>query len=314
MNLKTWIPLLLAVALGLAALFMANSVMTGGPQSAKADSSFTSIVVTKLDVPPGTQLTAEMLGMGRMASDSLPEGAATEIEAVVGRASAIRLSKGQPVLETVLAQRGAGIGLAALIPDGMRAITIEVNEFSGLAGMVYPGARVDLVATINSDGATDTVARAIVQNVLIQAVGAQTQPQNHVAGGPPPEPVRSVTIVATPREVEAIELIASTSRPRLVLRSGLDNAVPTSVGVTFAELRGKRRFAGQSETMPIENPSTSPSNQHTDPFEGPGTRTIRIIRAGVESVISVEAPAVSPAPKKPSNTIITGTNKDELNK
>src|SRR5690606_33654717 len=119
-------------------------------------------------------------------------------------------------------------GLQALIPEGMRAITIEVNEFSGLAGMIRPGAIVDVMSTLQGSG-EDAMARTIVQGVRVTAVGQRVsalEEQDEEAG-----PARSVTLLVTPEQAEKIELAAVTSRPRLVLRSPADTEPTLSRGV-----------------------------------------------------------------------------------
>ena len=158
-----------------------------------------------------------------------------------GRVLATAAVKGSPVLQSMLAPKGSGSGLQALIPDGMRTITIEINEFSGVAGNLVPGCRVDVVSSFNGDANGEMVSRTIVQNVKVTALGSRRAAENEQAGNGnnagAQNQVKSVTLLATPREAEAIELATATGRPRLILRSGKDGETLPSDGISVAELR-----------------------------------------------------------------------------
>src|SRR4051812_42510317 len=112
----------------------------------------------------------------------------------------------------------------------MRAMTLQVDEFSGVAGMLVPGCHVDVIAAIQGANG-EPVARTIVQNVKVQAVGqkltvappAANEQKKENANEPAAEPTRSVTLLVTPEQAEGLELACSTGRPRLVLRSGRDD-------------------------------------------------------------------------------------------
>jgi Flp pilus assembly protein CpaB len=123
----------------------------------------------------------------------------------------------------------------------MRAVTIAVNEFSGLAGLLVPGVKVDLVATLVDNVTAETFAKTIVQNVEVSAVGqemelaqtAKNDPRNN------PRAHKTVTLLVTPVQAAAIDLAFSKSKPRLVLRSIDDEAPVEDERVTMAELSGR---------------------------------------------------------------------------
>lgn len=303
MNWKTWAPLVLAVVLGLVAMKIARDVMSKNqaPQAAG-----NTIVVLKSDLPAGSALSIADLGTARVAGDFKSDAVFVNAADLEGRVLTVPAAKGSPVLETMLAPRGTGAGLQALIPEGMRAVTVEINEFTGLAGYLTPGSRVDVVATMNDDG-NEMVSRTIVQNIRVQTVGSRTQTEQGT-------PVKSVTLIATPREAEAIELAATTSKPRLVLRSSTDNDTPVSDGITVAELRRSGVPASDPfDIAPAVNiaPATQPATvtQAFQPETRPRTiqRSVKIIRGGVESETTVEEIALPVGPKW-----ITGASTDEL--
>lgn len=291
MNTKTWIPLGLAVVLGVVAMFIAKDMMAKKDNQSQAVGNLTSIVVAKGSIPPGHALKAEDLAMGEVAAASVPEGAFTNLQQAVGRTTLLSLGARQPVLNTVLAADGAGTGLQALVPPNMRAITIEVNEFTGLAGMIIPGVTVDVVTTVQGEDNAGLASRTIVQNVKVLAVGQRVSQETPVARDGTPEPFRNITLLVKPEEAEAVQLATQTGRPWLLLRSGKDKEIINSNGVTISDLRGKgaRKTEKDPFAFPVNNLTSKLPNLSAPATQPSGERRIKIIRGGQESEISVPA-------------------------
>lgn len=309
MNLKTWTPLALAIVLGLIAAKVARDALVRNRAGEQTRSKTVKIVVAAGAVAPGQELTADVLTLGPISADAPPAGAFTDTAAVVGRVTAAAMFPGQPVMDTLLAPSGAGAGLQALVPRGMRAITVEVNEVSGVGGMIVPGCRVDVVCTLTGANKDDTVACTIVQDVLVQAVGQRLMP------GRTPEdkevPVRSITLIATPRDAEAIDLAGSIGRTRLVLRGTNDRSLTETAGVTFVDLRGEELPSPPPVPLPppvaaIQTPvaTTQPA---VDPFAEPtrNRRTASLIRGGVRTEVVFDLPK---AAGRKADEVITSTN------
>jgi pilus assembly protein CpaB len=168
----------------------------------------------------------------------------TSVPDVVGRVVTTQLVKNQSVLETLLAPKGALGGVQAMVPDGYRAVTLEVNEYSGVAGLLTPGCHVDLVQTIHVKGDEGgLMAKTIVENLRVIAVGRRLSniAPGVAAGAPEPELAKSVTVLATADQAEAIDLATHVGQPRLVLRNVLDGKASGTKGVTVAELRGNKQ-------------------------------------------------------------------------
>jgi pilus assembly protein CpaB len=299
MNFKTWTPLALAVVLGLIAAKVARDTIARGRDAGGRAKSI-KVVVAKAPVAPGQELTADMLTMGPISAEVPPPGTFTEPAPLVGRITAAPLFAGQPLAETLLAPTGAAAGLQALVPRGMRAITLEVNETSGLAGMIAPGCRVDVVTTLNGATREQSVACTVVQDVLVQAVGQRMAP-GRVPDEKEGPAARSVTLIASPRDAEAIELASSLGRVRLVLRGSTDRTLNDSIGVSLVDLRGEESYlppvnppvaAAQpppvAATQPVASTQPIASTQPvTDPFVDPGRgrRTVTLIKGGARSEV-----------------------------
>lgn len=300
MNLKTWIPLALAIVLGLVAMKIARDMIAKSGTGDQAPRNLTDVVVVKRNLPAGTALKADDLALTTMSNDVPPESIFRNSAELEGRVINQALFKGQPVLESLLTPKGTGSGMQALVPKGMRAITVEINEFSGLAGFLVPGCRVDVVSTINGD-AGETLSRTIVQNVEVTAIGRR----NPATDGQQ-EQIKSVTLLVKPKEVEAIELATSTGRPRLVLRGSGDDSDAASIGITVAELRGRAQQRKQEPwSLPVElfnprlpTPSTQPASvSPVMDVMPPPQRAIKVIRAAQESEVMIELPRGEKQPK-----------------
>lgn len=305
MNLKTMIPLGLAVVLGIAAMMIARNVLTKNNTPAEKQETVQIVILTK-DLAAGSQITAADLGARKITGDVSIPGAITNPNEVEGRVLVAQGVKDSPVLATMLAPKGTVSGLQAVIPDGMRAITIEINEFSGVAGNLVAGCRVDLMTTLTGENGEMTT-RTVVQNVKVQSLGIRRPPEGDQ---PSPGAIRSVTLVATPKEAEAIELAAVAGRAHLLLRSSSDQDRAHTDGVTLSDLRGNRAqannavaksdpFAPTKEntlTHVSTGSTTQPTELTNNVFNNTRRRPVQVIRGSSESQVLIEdAPFIKPA-------------------
>jgi len=296
MNWKTWIPLALAIVLGVVAAKVARDVLMHSRPAQTQAVKLAKVIVAKADILPGHELKPEDLVESQMSFENVPAGSFNDATQLMNRVAEQKMVKGQSILEGMLAPTGAAAGLQALVPKGQRAITIEVNEFSGVAGLLTPGCRVDVLATLQGDG--KQIARTIVQNVKVTAVGQRVVMPTKDDNNPnqQPEIMRSITVLATLKDSEAIELAASTGRPRLVLRSSRDEDVVKSEGITIGELRGPDRegfWASAAKFLAaLPKPTTMPATAVAakQPTTKPEieTRVVKVFRAGAPSDVTLE--------------------------
>src|SRR5262245_51248569 len=145
MSFKTFISLLVAVCLGLAAVWVGRELILGSTQvRVPANTPMTKVVIAKHDLEPGQIVTpSEDLTVVEIPSSTVPAKAFTDPNALTERAMFYPAAKGQIMFEGLLAKQGTEGGLTALVPKGFRAVSVEVNESSGVSGLLVPGCRVD---------------------------------------------------------------------------------------------------------------------------------------------------------------------------
>jgi pilus assembly protein CpaB len=168
----------------------------------------------------------------------IPDGALKIRQDVVGRGVVANVYQNEPFLIGRLAPRGAGAGLAATIPVGMRAVALRVNEVVGLAGFVVPGMRVDVLMAGNAPSAEQsrfgTLCRTILQNIEVLSAGQKLDKTNDGK----PETAQVVNLLVTPTQAEILNLAMSETKVQLVLRNPLDNLAQTPPGTSIAGLFG----------------------------------------------------------------------------
>jgi len=185
------------------------------------------IVAAAKDLPIGKRLEPADLKMVAVERKDVPKGAFLKSSDIVDRAVAVAISASEAVLPGKLAGKGSGEGLTALIEPGMRAVSVQVNEISGVSGFIQPGTRVDVLFTrvfSNGDAATAT----ILQNVKVIAYGRQLDPAAKLEARDPKPTV--ATLLVTQDQAEKLVLAEQRGRIQLVLRNTLDGVITESVG------------------------------------------------------------------------------------
>src|SRR6185312_11850992 len=135
-------------------------------QQAKAASQvpMQSVVVAARDVPEGEKLDRLALSLAQWPMGTAPESAFTNLDSVVGRVVRIPVFKGEAVVPGRLAPAGTGPGLEVKITPGMRAMAVKINDVVGLAGLIQPNSRVDVLVTLKEEGSQDKQRAKLFMN------------------------------------------------------------------------------------------------------------------------------------------------------
>jgi len=206
-------------------------------QPAKAAPTPTQpVVVAAADLQLGAELKKDDLRVVGFPQGEAPEGTFGNPADLIGRGLIVSVVKNEPLLPAKLASKEAGSGLPPVIPPGLRAVSVRVNEVIGVAGYVLPGTHVDVVATVNpSDKPSETTSKVILTDVQVLAAGTKLE-QN--GADSKPQPVSVVTLLVNPDESERLTLASGEGKIQLALRNPLDKEAPATRGVRAAALVG----------------------------------------------------------------------------
>ncbi|MEK7404732.1 MAG: Flp pilus assembly protein CpaB [Acidobacteriota bacterium] len=197
------------------------------------------VVVATRSLPVGTLIRDPDVRLADWMGP-VPAHALLKTEEVIGRGVVATIYETEPILDSRLAPRGAGAGMAATIPPGMRAVAVRVNEVVGVAGFVVPGMRVDVLISGNPPGAAQAIGtqtRTILQNIEVLSAGQNIQ--KDAEGKPVTVPV--VNLLVTPEQAEVLSLASNEARIQLVLRNPLDTKEAKTPGTAISYLFGGQR-------------------------------------------------------------------------
>jgi pilus assembly protein CpaB len=241
------------VAILLAAFVIASACtyliwrLLGNKMQASHTPATTKVVAAATDIKLGTVLTQANLTTVDIAGP-LPKGAILKPENALNRGVVADIYQGEPIMESRLAAPGSGGGLAATIPEGMRACAVRVDEVVGVAGFVTPGMHVDVLISGIPPGnqvsvQEGTLVKTILQNISVLSAGINIQKDNEGK----PQQVQVVNLLVTPEQAQVLSLASSgQTRIQLVLRNPLDTKVAEVPGNAIGNL-----FEGPIKAKPV---------------------------------------------------------------
>jgi pilus assembly protein CpaB len=239
-----------AVVLGLLATFGIHSYVsqkTYVPPVATAQ-----VVVAASDISPGNALAESCLKMTSWPKELIPPHCASALNQVEGRVATTVISSGEPILFSKLAPVGTAAGLSSLLDEDKRAVTVKVDEVTGVAGFIHPRDKVDVLADLKMH-TQDNFSKVILQNITVLSIG-QTWEQK--PGDNKPAVVNAVTLEVTPDQAEILNLASNEGKIRLALRGRRNEALVETSGVAtshlFAQMLKREREA--SAPAPVPDP------------------------------------------------------------
>ena len=237
------------------------------------------VVVATRPMAIGTELTARDVRVLAWPGGSPIAGAIGDPKAVISRGLLTAVLENEPITVNKVAAANEGVGLSPVIPRGMRAIAVRVNDVIGVAGFVAPGTRVDLVVTIRR--ATDSMTRTAASNVQVLTAGTRQDQGKPDTDTKRPNASTVVTLMVTPEDAERIALAQSEGEIMLVLRNSLDTEVTTSAGVRTDALLGREEPPKPAPVVKAPAPKRAPvaaAAPAIEPPPPPAKPTVETIR------------------------------------
>lgn len=251
-------------ALVVCALFYRMAVGSGG----HAAEARRTVVVAARPLPTGATVGREEVQLRQMPEGFVPSGTFSKLEDVLDRPVISPIEPDEPLVEARLAVKGSGMGLAPLIPSGMRALAVRVNDVVGVAGFILPGMRVDVLVTGHPPNGMEDMTRTVLQNIAVLSAGQTIQTD----GKSQSIQVPVVTLLVSPPQAEALTLANNDGKVQLVLRNSADDKLEATAGSRWHDLFGgapvepappavtqpARHFPIAVAVRPPESPPASP--------------------------------------------------------
>jgi pilus assembly protein CpaB len=178
------------------------------------------LVTATHDMPVGTLLRTSDLKLVNYLERNVPRGAAYDAKDAVNRVLLVPVSNNEPVLASKLSAATTVEGMSSTIDPGFRAVSVQITDASGVAGLVLPNAHVDVLFT-RPGSMTEATTSTILENVKVLSTGKQLPSGATVDPRAPRSPV--VTLLLTPGETQKLELAKSQGKISLSLRNPLDS-------------------------------------------------------------------------------------------
>jgi len=246
------------------------------------------MVVAVQSLQFGVIIKPESIKLVRIPANLFPKGGFSRSEEVLDRTVVSPIEPDEPVVEARIAPRGSGVGVSPLIPSGMRAISVRVNDVVGVSGFILPGMRVDVLVTGRPPGREDTATTTVLQNITVLSAGQTIQAAaNKQAINTP-----VVTLLVTPAQAEALTLANNEGRIQLVLRNSSDQQVAQTPGRQLRELYGVERqgLPAAAEVRLVRRPAVlaPPATPLAPVLEAPPDGVL-MIRGNLKSVESLDS-------------------------
>jgi len=295
MNKRFVAVLIFAFIVASGASLMLYRLMSNRTPATKAAPASVKLALASRDLELGALLREEDVTLADWPGP-VPAGALMRAQDAVGRGVITKMIAKEPILELRLAPKGAGGGFAVMIPKGMRAVAVPVNEVVGVAGFVVPGMHVDVLisgAPPTGTASQGTLTKTLLQNIEVLSAGQDFKKD---AEGKPVA-VQVVNLLVTPEQAEQLSLASHQTTIQLVLRNPLDRETTKTAGAAMGSLFGGKYKA----------PETAALGPDFGEAPAPRPRPRPVVRPVVQ-----ELPP--PPPKKEPAfvmEIITGTKKAE---
>ena len=304
---QSLIALGVALVLGLFAVFFANSYLNRSQQKAY-EGGTTKVAVAAVPLAYGVDITPDKVHFVDYPNTSIPTGAFTNAAMLMpagkpARVALLPIGVNEPILANKITGEGQGASIAALLPAGMRAASVRINDVSGVAGFVQPNDSVDVLITrtLQTTGAPAQVTDVLLQNVRVIAID-----QNAKNSDGTPAVARTATLEVNPIDAQKLALAQEAGSLSLVLRKPGEQNNPVVETVSMNDLR-YNMYGGARYPAPaaVGNFGSAIGNSLN-------ASASRIASAGAPRPVRRTATASKPKPVDRSIEVYRGTKSDQV--
>lgn len=244
-----------------------------------------TVVTARADIPPKTKITAEMVQETQLPAEYIQGGAVRELSQVVGVVTREAIVGGEQVLERRLLTAGKQAGFTGVIPAGKRALTVAVNDVTGVAGLLKAGDSVDIIVTFDQQIVGDNVSQILLQNLQVLAVNHESEvpqerdPKKDATKDTGVIKLSTVTLAVSPSEAAKVTLGEEKGKLRLALRPYLtETGVALQQPVTPTDIVGVQKSPLKSGKEQMPPPAAPTPALGAPPAESKAVPGVMVIR------------------------------------
>jgi len=246
------------IAAMLAALVVYSALKKREAEIQRATVQNVQILVAAKDLRLGTKVDAGSVKLVRWSRDSLPPGALSTPEAVLGSFVKASFVTNEPIVadKLFMGEKTAGV-MPMLIPPGMRAMSVAVDEVSDIAGFIFPHSRVDVLVAMGDQNQgsgsaspeSKAFSKVVLQNVEVLAVAQEVEGKKDEA-----QVVKVVTLLVSPDEAERLGLASHQGSLHLVMRNYSDNKIVLTPGSNLSDMLHAYSSRPETPTLASQSP------------------------------------------------------------
>jgi pilus assembly protein CpaB len=242
-----------------AATFGAYRLLAANSANARVET--VPVVVATADIPEGGAIDRVMLTTAMWPKPTVPTGAFSNIDSVQGRVARINIFIGEVIVPGRLAPAGTGPRLELKIPPGQRAMSVRINDVAGIAGLIQPNSRVDVLVNITEPTTGKQVAKLFMENMRVLAIG--TELQRDASGKPISAP--TVTLAVTPEEAERLAVAMNQGSIAMVLRGYGDPDSVKTKGASSSDVLSQLQIGKAVAPAPAATRRSAPAPRPAAP-------------------------------------------------
>ncbi len=296
---KAIIPLVLGLGIGLVAVKFVVDTLKKARASGAATQKITA-VRAKLDIGAYAEIKPDMVELIET-TDNLfapSQDRINKLEEAIGRVTSKAIPQRSPVLQSMLTPPGTASGMEGRIRPGFRAVSVKIDEVTGVAYQIQPGDLVDVIVVMDIESGDrrrtkETFAEVILQRVEVAAIGQSTATGTPEETGSKVKPAKSATLLVTAEDAIKLHVAATRGKITLSLRGKDDiimgNFEPASSQEMLRMLRGKGGEHEVTAPQPVAwSPSAPPPTAVAQAQEPHGVTVYRRTSAGNQLKVDIE--------------------------
>ena len=277
MTRQSMIALGVAIVLGLLAVYLGNTFLTSSQNRLEAGET-SKIAVAAIPMSYGAEVTPDKVRFVDYPNSSIPPGAFKTAAQLLPqgkrRYALLPIGMNEPILASKVSAEGQGASISALLPDGMRAATVRINDVSGVAGFIQPNDHVDLLITRQLPNNDTQVTDVLLQNVRVIAMGGNAQ-----GADGRPIAAKTATLEVNPLDAQKLALGEAAGSLSLVLRKPGEKDNPVVETISLNDLRyniyGGARYPAPAVVGGFGQAMAAPFQKAATQISAPPRRAVR---------------------------------------